>query len=143
MGAMRFSFDGTIVSMDGPRITYRVDRVRQDNPFGAGQIPEPGGTVVVRYDGSPGELMPRESYRVKGWNNQSGGDGVSSQIAYDFHGDCGTGAGTTAIDGSYLGSSSTGFDRSWPYAAAGLVVALSVVLALLAAVARRYDRKLG
>ena len=138
---MTTDFDGTIVAIDGPRVTYRVDRVRQDDRFGVDQLPEPGGTVVVHYDRTERELTLDESYRVKGWRYRS--EGVRSQIAYDFDGDCGSGRGTTALDGSYLGTSSKGVDRLWPYAVAGLVVVGGALLAMHALVAHRHDRAPG
>lgn len=138
MAAMTADFDGTIVAIDGGRVAYRVDRVRQDDAVGQGRLPEPGGTVVVHYDGAPRQLALDPRYRVRGWSFRSAG--VSSQIAHDFHGDCGTGAGTTALDGSYLAMSSNGLRRMWLSAVAGLVVVGGVVLAVHALVAHRQDR---
>lgn len=118
MLAMSADFEGTIVAIDDTAATYRVDRVRQDDDD---RLPAPGGVVAVRYDEPVDVLALGASYRVKGWGDQV--DGVSSQIAYDFDGDCGTGEGTTALDGSYLGPSSGGLGRLWPYAAVGLAAA--------------------
>lgn len=134
MLAMSADFEGTIVAVDDTTATYRVDRVRQDDDD---RLPAPGEVVAVRYDEPVDVLALGASYRVKGWGDQV--DGVSSQIAYDFDGDCGTGEGTTALDGSYLGSSSGGLARLWPYAAVGLV-ATGALVAGRAVVARRGDR---
>jgi hypothetical protein len=117
MAGMSMDFEGTVVVIDDTTASYRVDRVRQDDDD---RLPPPGEEVVVDYDEAVTDLSPGERYRVKGWSDQV--DGVSSQIAYDFDGDCGTGEGTTALDGSYLGTSS-GLGRLWPYAAVGLAAA--------------------
>ena len=137
MVGIAVDFDGTVVEIDGARLTYRVDRVRMDVPIDGGRLPEPGGTVVVVYEEPTPLLTSGESYRVKGWQTPSAD--VASQIAYDFKGDCGTGSGTTAPDGSYLGPSSGALSRWWR-PVAGVVVIGGGVLALHAFVARRQDR---
>jgi hypothetical protein len=136
MAPLSVDFDETVDAIDDTTVMYRVDRVRQDD---RDRVPEPGKAVVVRYDDAAASLAAGVSYRVRGWTDQV--EGVSSQIAYDFDGDCGTGAGTTALDGSYLGPSSGGLGRLWPYAAVGLV-ACGVLLTGRALVARRKDRTL-
>jgi len=141
MAAMTADFDGTVTAIDGRLVIFRVDRVRRDDPVGAGRLPDPGGTVVVHYDTSPRRLVLEGRYRVKGWAYRS--EGVASQIAHGFHGDCGTGAGTTALDGSYLRSSTPGGDRWWPYPVGGLVVAGGALLGIHAFVAHRRGRQLG
>ena len=138
MAAMTVDFDGTVIAIDGPRVTYRLDRVRQDDPLGGTQLPEPGGTVVVHYDAAPHQLDVDHQYRVKGWDHPD--HEVGSQIAYDFHGDCGTGAGTTALDGSYLVSAQSGRSHVWLYATAVFVVVGGAILALHTVVAHRQDQ---
>lgn len=145
MAGLTVDFDGTVVAIDGPRVTYRVDRVRADNeveaglpPGTPGRIPEPGKTVVVNYDEPTRLVVLDEAYRVEGWNHEVGE--VGSQIAYDFQGDCGTGRGTTALDGSYLGPAAKGLDRYWRRALVGLLVIGGAILGVHAFVARRQDR---
>lgn len=128
---MSVDFDGTVSAIDDTTVTYRVDRVRQDDE---NRLPEPGQPIVVRYEDAVVSLTPAASYRVRGWSGEA--EGVSSQIAFDFDGDCGTGAGTTALDGRYLGSSSGSLGRLWPYVAVGLVAG-GALLAGRALLARR------
>lgn len=123
MAGLSFDFDGTVESVNSRLVSFRADEVRQglsDKDL----VPDPGGLVVVRYEEPPTPLKVGVGYRVKGWNPRL--NELSSQIAYDFDGDCGTGEGTTALDGSLLGSPK-GWDRWWPYAAAVVVLIVGVV----------------
>ena len=117
MAALTVDFDGTVVAVDGPRVTYRVEHVRPGEPDGGaprpGPVLGPGKTVVVHYEPATTLLRTGDQYRVRGWPYRS--NGVSSQVAYAFHGDCGTGAGTTSLAGTYLASASGGGVRWWPY----------------------------
>ena len=144
MAALTVDFDGTVMSVDGPRVTYRVERVRPGEPDGGaprrGPALGPGKTVVVHYEPATTLLRTGDQYRVRGWSYRS--NGVSSQIAYAFHGDCGTGAGTTALDGTYLASASGTGMRWWPYLLALLVMA-GLLLAAHRVTSRRADRKLA
>lgn len=135
MATYSADFDGTVVVVDGPNVTYRVDYVRQSDTE---RLPGPGETVIVHYPEAERDLVVGESYRIKGWNHLS--DGIGSQIAYDFDGDCGSGAGTTTLGGAYLGASSSDPDRRWPFVAVGFVALGGAVLAVHAFVAHRKDQ---
>ncbi len=131
MAAYSADFDGSIVAVDGSKVTYRVDRVRLADTE---RLPGRGGTVVVHYPEPEPDLVVGESYRVQGWNHRS--EGIGSQIAFEFDGDCGSGAGTTALGGAYLGASSSGPPRRWPFVAVGFVTLGGALLAVPALVAR-------
>ncbi|QXC61077.1 hypothetical protein KSP35_22650 [Aquihabitans sp. G128] len=135
-------FDGTVVGIAGDVVTYRVirdrptfDRTPGQVPLPPDRVPEPGGTVVVRYDGTKRPLQVGHRYRVVGFPR--GQKGISSQIAFDFKGDCGTGAGTTALDGSYLGATPGNLGPPWPYLFAGGVLLAGSFLAIRELLTRR------
>lgn len=120
-------FDGTVVAVAGAKVTYRVDRVRRDEPLDTLEVPDPGETLVVRYAEPTDLLVIGTGYRVKGWS--AGADEMEAQIAYDFHGDCGTGEGTTALDGSYLEAPSKSVIERWSSAFVVVVVVGGVFVA--------------
>lgn len=124
-------FEGTVIAVAGHDVTYRVDRVHWDKAIGRPRL-EPGATTVVTYDSTRDLLVPHHRYRVVGWASSSGQ--VESQIAHEFHGDCGTGRGTTALDGSLLHEH---VDSSGFWAALVIVVVGGALLGLHTVVARR------
>jgi len=135
--AMDVDFDGTVRAIDGGGVTYRVDEVREAGraePGGAPLVPAAGRSVTVTYEEPPDELQVGEAYRVVGWSPL---DGPHSQIAYDFDGDCGTGAGTTRLDGSLLGDDG----RGWVVPAVVVAVALGALAVVAFASDRRWHRR--
>ena len=121
----------------GHDVTYRVDRVHRDKAIGRPRL-EPGATTVVTYGRTHDLLVPHHRYRVVGWASSSGH--VESQIAHEFHGDCGTGKGTTALDGSFPREH---VDSSGFWAALVIVVVGGALLGLHTVVARRRDAEIG
>lgn len=127
MGPISEDFTGRAVAKTDRTVTYAVDAVRPTSP---GEEPRPvasaGGRVTVRYDDSTRLINVGERYRVRGWPALGH---VGSQIAYDFHGNCGTGVGTTRPDGSFLGPPRPGVLRwaMWIGGAIALVVCSAVV----------------
>lgn len=138
MAAMTADFDGTVVEVRGQTVTYRVDRVhRQDDPGLGDPRPTVGDEVDIRYDDQPTVLRVDGRYRVKGWDH--GEAGIGSRIAFDLHGDCGSGEGTSALDGSFLGTAPrvTTPPRRTAIALAGVAVAVAAGVLVLHAVVRR------
>jgi hypothetical protein len=115
-------FDGTARGVDGGGVAYRVDEVRQAgrvDEAGRALVPGPGETVVVRYDPPSTHIVEGRKYRVKGW---SLAEVPESREAYEFHGDCGSGDGTTNLDGSLLAPTPIGGHWWSAPAAVGLAV---------------------
>lgn len=145
MATMTANFEGTVVEVRGQTVTYRVDRVHhQDAPATPQPLPAVGDEVDVRYDDQPTVLRVDGRYRVKGWDHD--GSGIGSQIAFDFHGDCGSGEGTSALDGSLLGTAprDTTPPRRTAIALAAVAVAVAgAVLVVHTVVSRRRGRAAG
>jgi len=137
MVGMSADFDGTVVSISGRRVTFRVDRVRHGGAAGTGHVPAPGRNVVVSYEKEPEVLVRSRAYRIRAWFRSPE---LTSQIAYAFHGDCGSGAGTTAVDGASLGPSRPAGGPGWPAVLVVIGVAAASFLGVHALVARHQDR---